>query len=193
MDCLDRTNVVQSVISRLVAHKQLHKMNILNKPVGDPFERFPQKFEDLFRQSWTNNANVVSILYSGTPALKTDFTLTGKRTMQGAIQDGINSTKRYYINNFCDLYNQDVLDSTMMKMKPGKAVNRKGLPKFLALVASIVVGVTVFNAIIKYFLGVHSMTPEDPEYYDYGYTIAFVHLVCVFGAVGLVAKKVFLK
>lgn len=28
MDCLDRTNVVQSVLSRNIAHKQLWKMNI---------------------------------------------------------------------------------------------------------------------------------------------------------------------
>jgi hypothetical protein len=113
MDCLDRTNVVQSVISRLIAHRQLFKMNLLSKPKGDPFERFPVRFEELFRQSWTNNANVCSILYSGTPALKTDFTLTGKRSAQGAIMDGINSTKRYYINNFCDFYNQDRLDSSL--------------------------------------------------------------------------------
>jgi len=75
MDCLDRTNVVQSVISRLIAHRQLWKMNILEKPKGDPFESFPMKFETIFRQGWTNNANVCSILYSGTPALKTTTTV----------------------------------------------------------------------------------------------------------------------
>jgi hypothetical protein len=53
-------------------------MGILAKPKGGTFERFPDKFEDIFREAWTNNANVVSILYSGTPALKTDFTRTGK-------------------------------------------------------------------------------------------------------------------
>ena len=44
----------------------------------------------------------MSILYSGTPALKTDFTRTGKRTNKGAINDGINSLKRYYLNIFVD-------------------------------------------------------------------------------------------
>lgn len=38
MDCLDRTNVVQSVIGRNIAHKQFYKMNILNKPKGTTFE-----------------------------------------------------------------------------------------------------------------------------------------------------------
>jgi len=44
----------------------------------------------------------MSVLYSGTPALKTDFTRTGKRTMRGAIDDGINSLTRYVLNNFMD-------------------------------------------------------------------------------------------
>ena len=47
----------------------------------------------------------MSIMYSGTPALKTDFTRTGKRSIRGAINDGINSVKRYFINNFLDYEN----------------------------------------------------------------------------------------
>lgn len=30
-------------------------------------------------------------MYTGTNALKTDFTRTGKRTIKGAIDDGVNS------------------------------------------------------------------------------------------------------
>lgn len=33
---------------------------------------------------------------------QTDFTRTGKRTMRGVIQDGVNSVMRYYKNNFTD-------------------------------------------------------------------------------------------
>lgn len=33
----------------------------------------------------------MSIMYSGTPALKTDFTRTGKRSFRGIINDGNNS------------------------------------------------------------------------------------------------------
>lgn len=47
----------------------------------------------------------MSSLYSGTGALKTDFTRTGKRTILGALNDGRNSLQRYYINNFKDGYN----------------------------------------------------------------------------------------
>jgi len=52
----------------------------------------------------------MSILYSGTPALKTDFTRTGKRTYAGAFNDGVNSVSRYYLNNFTDGYYTDCLD-----------------------------------------------------------------------------------
>jgi phosphatidylinositol 4-phosphatase len=91
MDCLDRTNVVQSVLSRNIAHKQLWKMEIAGKPKGDPFEKFMTPLENAFREAWTDNADVISILYTGTPALKTDFTRTGKRTWKGAVQDGKNA------------------------------------------------------------------------------------------------------
>jgi hypothetical protein len=37
---------------------------------------------------WTKNADVLSILYTGTGALKTDFTRTGKRTKMGGLKDG---------------------------------------------------------------------------------------------------------
>lgn len=47
--------------------------------------------EETFREAWTDNANKISILYTGTPALKTDFTRTGKRTTRGALDDGVNA------------------------------------------------------------------------------------------------------
>lgn len=66
-------------------------MGIQGEPKGDPFEKFALPLEEVFREAWTENADKISILYTGTPALKTDFTRTGKRTMKGAINDGINA------------------------------------------------------------------------------------------------------
>ena len=77
-------------------------MNIAGEPQGEPFEKFYPLLEDVFRESWADNADRMSILYTGTKALKTDFTRTGKRTYKGAIDDGMNAIQRYYINNFCD-------------------------------------------------------------------------------------------
>lgn len=43
MDCLDRTNVVQSVISRHLLLTWLAKLNIITKSKnGGPFERLPE-------------------------------------------------------------------------------------------------------------------------------------------------------
>ena len=117
---------MQSVFSRNIAHKQLWKMGISEKPLGTPFEKFFGQLEECFRESWTDNADQVSILYSGTPALKTDFTRTGKRSMKGTINDGKNSVFRLYINNFCDGYNHDCLDVALGKIIPSKKIIKQG-------------------------------------------------------------------
>ncbi|KAF8943186.1 hypothetical protein BGZ47_005712 [Haplosporangium gracile] len=99
MDCLDRTNVVQSVVSRWVLNRQLRDIGIL--AADERFELFDD-FEFDFRNVWADNADVISCAYSGTGALKTDFTRTGNRTKAGAIQDLQNSIVRYVKNNFLD-------------------------------------------------------------------------------------------
>lgn len=42
--------------------------------------------------------------------MKGDFTLTGKRTFNGILNDGKISLNRYFINNFKDGYYQDWLN-----------------------------------------------------------------------------------
>lgn len=107
MDCLDRTNVVQSTLARWVLTDQLRAAGILgaNERVEDH-----AKFMHMFRNVWADHADVISKAYSGTGALKTDFTRTGKRSMEGALQDGVNSLSRYVKNNFFDGTRQDALD-----------------------------------------------------------------------------------
>lgn len=86
-------------------------MGLGPQPQGKPFEAFTLKnLEQCFRNAWTDNADILSLCYTGTPALKTDFTRTGKRSTAGAINDGKHSMIRYYINNFTDGYNNDCLD-----------------------------------------------------------------------------------
>jgi hypothetical protein len=103
MDCLDRTNVVQSVIGRQVLLKWLTKLNIISKTgVMSAFEKLPESLEQIFRVQWTNNADRLSILYSGTPAMKTDFTATGKRTLKGSLKDGETAIKRFFLGHFYD-------------------------------------------------------------------------------------------
>jgi phosphatidylinositol 4-phosphatase len=107
MDCLDRTNVVQSSLARAALNRQLTDLGVLSR--GETFTSDPA-FEVLFRKIWADNADVVSTSYSGTGALKTDFTRTGVRTKAGALQDLRNSIMRYAKNNFADGPKQDAFD-----------------------------------------------------------------------------------
>ncbi|KAE8382999.1 SacI homology domain-containing protein, partial [Aspergillus bertholletiae] len=107
MDCLDRTNVVQSMLGRWAVTRQLTDAGILRQGEAANDDR---DFEDLFRNIWADNADVVSKSYSGTGALKTDFTRTGQRTRAGMLQDLNNSITRYVKNNLLDGPRQDGFD-----------------------------------------------------------------------------------
>ena len=107
MDCLDRTNVVQTMLARWTLTRQLIDIGILKPGESADDDR---AFQVLFRNIWADNADVVSRSYSGTGALKTDFTRTGERTRAGMIQDMNNSITRYVKNNFSDGPRQDAFD-----------------------------------------------------------------------------------
>lgn len=103
IDCLDRTNVVQSMLARRSLQHMLERLNILS--MGQAIDTVVP-FDTLFKNVWADNADLVSVQYSGTGALKTDFTRTGKRSYQGLLHDGLNSATRYYKNNFTDGFRQ---------------------------------------------------------------------------------------
>lgn len=107
IDCLDRTNVVQSMLAKRSLKQILTKLNVLLP--GQSIDS-TAGLSSLYKNVWADNADLVSTQYSGTGALKTDFTRTGKRTIQGAMQDGVNSLIRYYKNNFRDGRRQDGID-----------------------------------------------------------------------------------
>ncbi|KAJ9124201.1 hypothetical protein QFC22_000998 [Naganishia vaughanmartiniae] len=107
MDCLDRTNVAQAALAKDALQRQLVKTGILT--VKERLEDHPE-FMHVFRNVWADHADTISKAYSGTGALKTDFTRTGMRTKQGMLQDGVNSVTRYVKNNFFDGSRQDSYD-----------------------------------------------------------------------------------
>ncbi|CAD5119598.1 DgyrCDS8199 [Dimorphilus gyrociliatus] len=107
IDCLDRTNVVQSLLARRTLQDQLVKFNILQE--GERVED-QLAFETVFKNVWADNADACAKQYAGTGALKTDFTRTGKRTKMGLMKDGVNSAIRYVKNNFYDGFRQDAVD-----------------------------------------------------------------------------------
>ncbi|PVH16959.1 uncharacterized protein CXQ87_004517 [Candidozyma duobushaemuli] len=117
MDCLDRTNVVQSMLGRWVLQRQLELNNYLSS-AGQPWELVDPDFNLFFQSFWADNADAVSNAYSGTGALKTDYTRTGKRTKMGALQDLNNSITRYYLNNLRDGHRQDAYDLFLGNYRP---------------------------------------------------------------------------
>lgn len=88
--------------------------------------------------SWTKNADMISMLYSGTPAMKTDFTLIGKRTMKGSVMDLFYGVKRYFLGNFYDHQKQDIIDVSVGRLKPKKTKMKKTLINFLYVILLMV-------------------------------------------------------
>ncbi|XP_047314895.1 phosphoinositide phosphatase SAC7-like [Impatiens glandulifera] len=107
IDCLDRTNVSQSMIGRKMLEFQLRRIGVFD--AEETIATHPN-FDGNFKNLWANHGDDISIQYSGTPALKGDFVRCGKRTVQGIFNDGWNALARYYLNNFRDGTKQDAID-----------------------------------------------------------------------------------
>lgn len=105
IDCLDRTNVVQTAIARTVMDFQFTRLGLL-----PPEGQLPHNCRRIFQTMWANNGDIISRQYAGTAALKGDFTRTGERKLAGAIKDSYNSASRYYLNRFKDAYRQAAID-----------------------------------------------------------------------------------
>lgn len=107
IDCLDRTNVVQSMLAFRSMEFQLKDLQILS-PTDNLVEFY--NLVTQFNNLWADNGDALSVHYAGTGALKADFTRTGSRTKMGLLSDGLNTGWRYYINNFTDGFRQDAID-----------------------------------------------------------------------------------
>jgi hypothetical protein len=159
MDCLDRTNVVQSMLGRWTLTRQLIDLSLL-KP-GESAQD-DQAFENLFRNVWADNADVVSKSYSGTGALKTDFTRTGNRTRAGAMQDLNSSITRYVRNNFFDGPRQDGFDIFLGAYQPDGAPIGSG-QQFLDRRPLFVQAVPYVLGLCAFFVAVGVSTPRLPD------------------------------
>ncbi|XP_022751537.1 phosphoinositide phosphatase SAC6-like [Durio zibethinus] len=107
IDCLDRTNVTQSMIGRKMLELQLKRIGVFC--AEETISSHPN-LDESFKILWANHGDDISIQYSGTAALKGDFVRFGQRTVQGILKDGCNALVRYYLNNFSDGTKQDTID-----------------------------------------------------------------------------------
>lgn len=100
LDCLDRTNLIQTIISQMALELFLQHRN--EHPTADFWVRHSSL--------WADNGDALSRIYAGTGALKSSFTRHGKMSLAGAIADARKSATRMYINNFADKGRQNTID-----------------------------------------------------------------------------------
>ena len=110
VDCLDRTNVVQTAIARVILETQLTKLGVVQPEHG-----LSQHLKMNFQSLWANNGDLMSRQYAGTNALKGDYTRTGERNISGMVKDGVNSASRYYLNHIRDSHRQAAIDALIGK------------------------------------------------------------------------------
>lgn len=65
MDCLDRTNVVQTALAKTVMEMQFSKLGLI-----PPDGSLPSNIRQTFQSLWANNGDIISKQYAGTNALK---------------------------------------------------------------------------------------------------------------------------
>ncbi|CAF3328579.1 unnamed protein product [Rotaria socialis] len=156
IDCLDRTNVVQTLLAKRMLEQQLQRYNIIkyNETI-DSYEHLSHHFKNI----WADNADTISLEYAGTGALKTDYTRTGKRSTMGLLQDGYNSLMRYVFNNFYDGFRQDGIDlflgNYQISSEEGRTpescpINKEISRKYLVLPVTILIAFSmcVINVLI---------------------------------------------
>ncbi|SPN96917.1 related to phosphatidylinositol phosphate phosphatase [Cephalotrichum gorgonifer] len=100
LDCLDRTNLIQTMISQMAVEAFL----------GHRGEYAASDFWMRHSSLWADNGDSLSKIYAGTGALKTSFTRTGKMSLSGAMADFRKSAQRLYHNNFTDPSRQITID-----------------------------------------------------------------------------------
>lgn len=107
LDCLDRTNLVQTIISQL-------SLEIFLRQQG---ERSPTSdFWARHGTLWADCGDALSKIYAGTGALKSSFTRSGKMSLAGALADVRKSAQRLYINNFEDKGRQNTVDMLLGRL-----------------------------------------------------------------------------
>ncbi|XP_065175283.1 synaptojanin-1-like [Sycon ciliatum] len=97
MDCLDRTNAVQTFLGLEILKEQLPVLGIENKA------SVVSRFHDILREIWKINGDNISKIYAGTGAME------GKAKM-GKLMDGAKSVARTVRNNFLDGSKQEAID-----------------------------------------------------------------------------------
>lgn len=127
LDCLDRTNLVEQVVCQAVLE---HILRSADDQGSNP-NRLRCLIDDLSARHntlWADNGDAISQIYTGTNALKSSFSRSGKMNFSGALSDVTKSVSRMYQNTFVDSKKQSTIDLLLGKdaknHKPVKIYDR---------------------------------------------------------------------
>jgi hypothetical protein len=118
IDCLDRTNLVQTKIALDVLNTILVKCGldvqaIFKMPnilyATDDHQNSDQFIINL-KNIWADNGDTISKHYTGTGSTHTNVTRTGKRDLMGMMDHGFKSLSRFYKQYMEDNFKQEVID-----------------------------------------------------------------------------------
>nr|XP_055124212.1 synaptojanin-2 isoform X3 [Symphalangus syndactylus] len=112
LDCLGRTNTVQSFIALEVLHLQLETLGLSSKPIVD-------RFVESFKAMWSLNGHSLSKVFTGSRALE------GKAKV-GKLKDGARSVSRTIQSNFFDGVKQEAIKLLLVGDVYGEEVADKG-------------------------------------------------------------------
>ena len=122
LDCLDRTNVVQTRISWKILETMFNFLKIDKKIISEIFNQEEyffsvgnNEFKENFKDIWAKNGDKISIQYSGTASTITTVTKTGGHNLKGFIQHSIATVSRLYQGNFEDDFKQQCFDIFLQK------------------------------------------------------------------------------
>lgn len=77
-----------------------------------------QRFANLMlmhSEIWADNGDMLSKVYTGTGALKSEVTRSGKMSFASMLGDATKSINRFYINNFQDKDRQETIDFLLVR------------------------------------------------------------------------------
>ncbi|RWS07386.1 synaptojanin-1-like protein [Dinothrombium tinctorium] len=116
VDCLDRTNSVQTFIGLEILMKQMSVLSLFDKP------QLISRFEEVFKNMWIQNGDQISRIYAGTGALE------GKNKLK----DSTLSVARTIQNNLLDTSKQEAMDILLI----GKSLNNEYSDRVRAVLPS---------------------------------------------------------
>jgi len=118
LDCLDRTNLVQSklayvVCDSILTHCGFDLPAILGCNSILAATHSPDSNNILvinLKNIWADNGDTISKHYTGTGSTHTNVTRTGKRDLKGIMDHGLKTLSRFYKQYMEDNYKQEVID-----------------------------------------------------------------------------------